>query len=192
MRILGVAGRNGSGKDEVVNFLHARCSVAAVSPGDVVRDIAAREKISPTRENLHVVSQRYMEKEGSDFVARRLIRLIETRAWEAVGVSGVRSPDDVAAFRSRFGAGFQLAYVRVGDPTLRFRRLRERREERDPYSLEEFLEQERDEEAQFGIGRVINEADVIIPNDAGLSALHRHIERSSIWHWLCNARGTGA
>lgn len=187
MRILGVAGRNGSGKDEVVNFLHARCGVAAVSAGDVVRDIAAREKISPTRENLHAVSQRYMEKEGSDFVARRLIRLIETRAWEAVGVSGVRSPDDVAAFRSRFGAGFQLAYVRVGDPTLRFRRLRERREERDPHNLEEFLEQERDEEAQFGIGRVINEADVIISNDAGLSALHRHIERSSIWHWLCNA-----
>jgi dephospho-CoA kinase len=84
-----------------------------------------------------------------------------------------------------------LAYVRVGDPKIRFKRLRERREPRDPRTLEEFKEQERSEEAQFEIGRAIKQADVVIRNDAGLKALHRHIQRSPLWEWLCPSDAPG-
>ena len=42
-KIVGVAGRNGSGKDEVINYLHERCGIVTISAGDIVREIAALE-----------------------------------------------------------------------------------------------------------------------------------------------------
>ena len=79
-----------------------------------------------------------------------------------------------------------MTCVRVGDPKTRFKRLRERGKKRDPLTLEEFKEPERSEEAQFEIGRAIKQADVVIANDTDLKALHRRIERSLLWDWLCS------
>jgi Ni2+-binding GTPase involved in maturation of urease and hydrogenase len=44
MKVIGVVGRNGSGKDELLNYLHDRCGIKVLSMGDVVRDIAKSEE----------------------------------------------------------------------------------------------------------------------------------------------------
>ena len=137
-RIVGVVGRNGSGKDEVVKYLHERCRIAMVSAGDVAREIAKKEKISPSRGNLHAISLKYMKQKGNDFFAKRLIEIIRENDWPVVGITGVRTPYDVRAFRTHFGENFMLMHVQVGDPELRFQRLRKRNEARDPKTWEAF------------------------------------------------------
>ena len=39
-RIVGILGRNGSGKDEVADYLQRQYGFAKISIGDIVRDIA--------------------------------------------------------------------------------------------------------------------------------------------------------
>jgi dephospho-CoA kinase len=186
-RILGVIGRNGSGKDTVIGYLAERCGIATLSAGDVVRRIAGNRGLEPTRDNLHAVSLDCMREQGRDYFATRLIQRIEDEDRPAVGITGLRTPDDVQVFRSRFGADFRLAHVRVGDADVRFRRLRDRGEARDPDSRERFGEQEREEENLFDLGAAIEQADFTIENDGSLDRLHRNIENSPAWGWLCTA-----
>lgn len=186
-KVVGVVGRNGAGKDAVVDYLHERCGVVKLSAGDLVRDIAAREQMEPTRANLHAVSLQIMQREGQDIFARRLIARIEDHDWEAVAVSGVRSPHDAGAFKVYYGGNFRLVHVRVGDAELRFQRLQGREASRDPASWADFREQERKEEAHFQISNTIALADVTIDNHGTKTDLHRRIEASPIWEWICAA-----
>ena len=186
-RVVGLVGRNGAGKDAVVDYLHARCGVVKLSAGDLVRDIAEREQMEPTRANLHAVSLRVMRLEGQDVFARRLIAEIEEHDWRAVAVSGVRSPHDAGAFKVYYGDNFRLVHVRVGDPERRFQRLQGREASRDPESRAAFREQEREEESHFQIGSTIALADVTIDNHGTVADLHRRIEASPIWEWICIA-----
>ena len=52
MKVIGVIGQNGSGKDEVLKYLREKHNVPFLSTGDMVREIAAKEGKEPTRENL--------------------------------------------------------------------------------------------------------------------------------------------
>jgi dephospho-CoA kinase len=47
MKVIGVVGLNGSGKDELVDYLHQRCGIPVLSAGDIARDIAAEEGVYP-------------------------------------------------------------------------------------------------------------------------------------------------
>jgi dephospho-CoA kinase len=47
--VIGVIGLNGSGKDEVVIFLNKTYGVSLISVGDIVWEIAAIERLEPTR-----------------------------------------------------------------------------------------------------------------------------------------------
>jgi dephospho-CoA kinase len=64
MKIIGVIGQNGSGKDEVLKYLRAKYAVPFLSTGDMVREIAAKEGKEPTRENLGEISERYFREFG--------------------------------------------------------------------------------------------------------------------------------
>ena len=56
MRIIGVVGQNGSGKDEGLKYLRTRYNIPLLSTGDAVREIAKKEGLEPTRENLKDIS----------------------------------------------------------------------------------------------------------------------------------------
>jgi len=56
MKVIGAVGQNGSGKDEVLKYLKAACGVPFFSTGDMVREIAAKEGVEATRDNLRAIS----------------------------------------------------------------------------------------------------------------------------------------
>ena len=176
MIVIGAMGRAGSGKDTLIDHLCQRCDVHKLSVGDVVRQIAAEEGIEPTRENLHRISQRYAAEHGDGYLVHRVAETIERNAWPATGISGIRTPQDVRVAREHFGDDLLLVHVRVGDPRLRYERLLERDQPRDPESFEAFLEQEREEEEQFQIGEALQQADLVINNNRSLEAFHEAID----------------
>jgi dephospho-CoA kinase len=64
MKVIGVIGQNGSGKDEVLKYLRAKYNMPFLSTGDMVRDIAVKEGKESTRENLQEISERYFQEFG--------------------------------------------------------------------------------------------------------------------------------
>lgn len=176
MKVIGVIGLNGSGKDEVVKYLHSRYGVPLLSVGDIVRDIAAREGVRPTRTNLNQITKRYFDRYGEGYFLKLVVEKIRREGWESAGISGIRSPQDIRIIRDALGSDFILVHVYVTDPRVRYDRIRSRGSQRDRISYEEFLHQDQVSDEMFHIREAIRQADFSIPNDGSLEDLHREIE----------------
>jgi dephospho-CoA kinase len=184
MKVIGIVGLNGSGKDELVDYLHQRCGVPMLSAGDIVREIAKEESIARTRANLHEISQEYMTQYGKGYFMKRLIEKIEEREWEAVAISGIRTPADVETLRAHFGEDLVVVHVEVTDSFVRYQRVKRRGKPRDPETYEDFLRQDATEEEMFHVSETIQHADMTINNDGTLEAFHRRIEESLVQEML--------
>jgi dephospho-CoA kinase len=176
MKVIGAVGDIGSGKDEVLKYLRDRYGVPFLSTGDIVRQMAREDGVEGTRENLEAISKRCFTEMGRGCFVRMAAQEIMKRGWKVAGISGVRSPEDVAAMKEMFGNGFILVRVDISDPGIRFERVRLRGERRDPLTREAFQEQDRNEEQEFQINRAEAMADYSIDNSGTLEELHRQID----------------
>jgi dephospho-CoA kinase len=177
MKIIGVIGQNGSGKDEVLKYLRIKYAVPFLSTGDMVREIAAKEGKEPTRENLGEISGRYFREFGRGCFVKLAADKIRQNGWTIGGISGIRSLDDVKVLRSSFGRDFMLINVYVSNPEVRYQRMLKRGEGRDPHSYEQFLKQDAAEEELFHIQSAARFADHSINNNGTLEDMHSEIDR---------------
>ena len=176
MKVIGAVGDIGSGKDEVLKYLRDRYGVLYLSTGDIVRQMAQQEGVVGTRENLEAISKRCFAEIGRGCFVRMAAQEIMKRGWKVAGISGVRSPDDVAVMKEMFGSGFILVRVDINDPKIRFERVRLRGERRDPLTWEAFQEQDRNEEQEFQINRAEAMADYTVDNSGTLKELHNQLD----------------
>ena len=174
--ILGVAGRNGAGKGEVVRFLEAR-SFYALSLSDVIREELRRRAIPETREQMIATGRELREAEGPGALAERLARrLAPDRNYV---IDSVRHPAEVEALRARTGR-FRLLWVEASEP-VRLARIRERARPGDPASVEELRRLEGQElgsadPAAQQLLAIRDMADLRVQNDASLGALHAALQ----------------
>jgi dephospho-CoA kinase len=147
-----------------------------IATGDIVREIAANEKVEMTRENLGRISQKYFKLYGRGCFIRMAVDLIRKANWKTAGVSGIRSPDDVAILKELLGDGFILVAVTVTDPGTRYRRMMKRGEGRDRGELEQFRLRDAEEEKLFHVSEAIKQADISIANDGGVAELYTAID----------------
>jgi dephospho-CoA kinase len=176
MKVIGVVGEIGSGKDEVLRYLRDRYGVPYLSTGDIVRRMAEEEGVEGTRENLEVISRRCFQGMGKGCFVRMAGEEIVRQGWKVAGISGVRTPDDVALLRKTFGKDFVLVRIDTKDPRVRFGRIHKRHEERDPLTYEAFQAQDRKEEETFNISKAVAMADCAVDNSGSLASLHAAIE----------------
>ena len=151
MKIIGVIGQNGSGKDEVLKYLRAKYGVPFLSTGDMVREIAAKEGKEPTRENLQEISERYFREFGRGCFVKLAAEKIKQNGWAVGGISGIRSADDVKVLKDTLAGDFILVNVYVSNLKVRFERMQARHEGRDPHSYDQFLSNDKAEEKIFHI-----------------------------------------
>ncbi|MGA2367406.1 MAG: AAA family ATPase [Dehalococcoidia bacterium] len=175
IRVVGTVGRIGSGKDEILKYLYARYGIPYISTGDIVRHMADKEGLEPTRENLEEISERCFRKLGKGCFVRMVAEEIIKRKWKIAGISGIRAPADVRVLKEHFGDSFTMIRVEVTDPRLRFKRLQLRHEGRDAATYKAFLVQDKNEEDAFKISKTEAMADYTIKNDGSLADLHRRI-----------------
>jgi len=177
MKVIGVIGKNGSGKDEVLKYLRDRYDVPYLSTGDIVRGIAAEEGKEPTRLNLQAISDGYFKERGEGCFVRMVVDKIRQSGWKVAGISGVRSPRDVDILRGELGKEFVLIFVYVSDPRVRFERMLKRGEGRDAKAYDQFIQQDKAEEKLFGIDKAAAKADYSLSNDGTLEDLHNAIDK---------------
>ena len=122
---------------------------------------------------MRALALKLREERGPAAVAELCFPLID-RAGPVVLVEGIRSMDEVEAFRARYGRAVVLAIH--SSPKTRFERLRARGRSDDPGSWEEFCERDR-VELSMGIGAAIALADHMIVNEGEVEELREEAKR---------------
>jgi dephospho-CoA kinase len=177
MKIIGVVGKNGSGKDEVLKYLRIKYSVPFLGTGDIVRGIAVKEGIESTRFNLQEISERYFKQYGQGCFIKMAVEQIQKNGWNISGISGIRSLNDVTILKTMLGGDFILVNIYITGPRERYNRMVKRVEARDPQSFEQFLILDDNEEKIFRVGEAAQHADYSIANDGSLDDLHNAINQ---------------
>lgn len=173
--IIGITGRNASGKTEVCEFLKSR-GFAYYSLSDEIREEIGRRGREITRAVLIEVGNDIRTQYGPAILAERILQKLDPN--QNCVVDSIRNPSEVEALRKR--KDFILLAVHA-DPAVRFERSRHRGREGAPQTLVQFLEEEEKElnssnptsqqlVATHGL------ADVVVENNGSLADLHVQVK----------------
>ncbi|RLJ02400.1 MAG: hypothetical protein DRP11_03070 [Candidatus Aenigmatarchaeota archaeon] len=174
MKVIGLVGKIGSGKDTVSRMLK-EYGFKEIGMGDMVREIARERGLEPTRENLQMIQKEFRGKYGPDYFAKMVVDRIRERGWERAVINGIRIPEDAEIPRKEFGKDFTLVLVEA-NPDIRFERLRKRRRPGDPKTFEEFQKQEEREMKLFNLEKTLSYADEIIYNNGTKEELKKEVD----------------
>lgn len=173
--IIGLTGKNGSGKGEVAKFLQER-GFTYFSLSDVLREEAAKEGKTVTRDVLVELGNRLRNQGGPGVLAEKVFSRLDPEKHYIV--DSIRHPSEVQVFRRR--ADFMLAVVRAPE-RLRFERLKQRGRENDPKTFEDFLALEAKEAKSANsndqqLDQAIAMHDAVIENTGPVKSLHDRIK----------------
>lgn len=178
--IIGVAGRNGAGKGEFVQFLEAR-SFEVHSLSDAIRDELAVRGLDESRERMIEVGQEMRRKAGPGALAQRLAKLLLPDRNYAI--DSIRHPVEVEILRQHAEASghvFLLVWVDAKLET-RFDRMVKRGRSGDPDTIDalealEARERGSDDPNAQQLDAVEAEADFRLRNDDSLEAFQEQIQ----------------
>ena len=174
--IIGVAGRNGAGKGEFVDFLAAR-SFTVLSLSDAIRHELAKRGLSETRERMIEVGQDMRRRSGPGALAQSLVKQLQPDRNYAI--DSIRHPVEVEILR-HCGQDFHLIWIDAKLET-RFERLQARGRAGDPESVGELelleaRERGSDDPNAQQLDAVQQEASFTLDNDGSLEVFQSQIE----------------
>lgn len=172
--IIGLTGKNASGKGEVALFLKSR-GFQYHSLSDVLRDELKSRRITPSRDHLTKIGNDLRETYGPAVLADRILTLLTEEQHYVI--DSFRNPAEVEAFRRR--PDFMLWAV-TATPKKRFERIKARARENDPQTLSQFVMVEKREAINADPNKQSIEsceklADLRIPNNSTLESLAKKL-----------------
>ncbi|MEA1930221.1 nucleoside monophosphate kinase [Halohasta litorea] len=175
MRVVGTVGLPGSGKGELAAVAR-KAEIPVVTMGDVIRQ-ACRDRGRDPSTDHGEVAKALREEDGPAAIAERSLPMIRDAMAETdtdtVVVDGLRSMVEVEAFREAFGEAFLIVSIEAPFD-LRAERLADRGRDTSDSNLEAL--RARDErELGFGMGEVMDAADVRIDNTDSLEAFRTRV-----------------
>ncbi len=174
--IIGLTGKNGSGKGEVAAFLKDR-GFHYYSLSDAIRDEAKKRGLEITRDVLIALGNELREKEGPGSLAERIFAKLDPEKHYVI--DSIRHPSEIQAFRRRN----DFTLFRVYAPErLRFERLKQRGRENDPKVWEDFLaleakEAKSESKTDQQLDQAIALADIQIDNNGPLKDIHEKVKK---------------
>ena len=181
IKIVAFTGMPGSGKTEAVKVASDR-GVQVLRMGDAVWDEVKRQGLPLVAKEVGMVADEMRGTHGPDIWARRTLAKVDPDA-KLVVIDGIRSMAEMAVFKDALGHDFILVNIHCPDE-IRMKRVRSRGREDDTSTLEAF--RARDErELSWGLGEVIEEADVVISNTGTKQELRINVAYllSDIFAW---------
>lgn len=170
MKIIGVSGTNGSGKDTVGNILEQEYGFLFVSVTDILRDELIRRGQTPEREYLRELSAEWRRKDGLGILVDKAIQIYESqdKNYKGLVISSLRNAGEADRVHE---LGGKVVWVDA-DPKIRYKRISGRkRGAEDDKTYEEFLKEEQDEmqttgdETHIAVAKVKELADISIENN---------------------------
>lgn len=184
MKLIGIAGTNGSGKDTVGHILAEKYGWLFVSVSDLLRDECTTRGLEVSRENLRTISAEWRREGGLGVLVDKAAAVYERAGGETVYpglvMASLRNPGEADRIHELGGT---MVWVDA-DPRLRYDRIQAANRGRgaeDSKTFEEFLaEQEAEmkhsgDEATLNMGGVKALADIEIFNESDLATLERAV-----------------
>ena len=173
--IIGLTGKNGSGKGEAANFLKER-GFHYYSLSDALREEAKKRGQEISRDLLVALGNELREKEGPGSLAERIFAKLDPE--KNYVIDSIRHPLEVQVFRRR--SDFTL--IRIHAPErLRFERLKQRGRENDPRVWEDFqaleaMEAKSSSKTDQQLDQTIALADLQVDNNGPLKEMHGKVK----------------
>jgi dephospho-CoA kinase len=175
MRVIGLVGFIGSGKDTVSDYIRDKYGYGVVVMGDVVREEFRKTGKAETREGILEFSKSFTDKYGMDYWAKKVVARIREKGLKKVIINGIRRPVDASAPKEAFGKDMIIMFIDA-KPEVRFERMRKRARPGDPKTLEQFLEQEKAERKLFDFDATLKYADYTVSNDGSKEELFKRVD----------------
>ncbi|HSX16693.1 MAG TPA: AAA family ATPase [Patescibacteria group bacterium] len=180
LHLIGLAGTAGAGKDTAADIMCKMFGMQNLSSGDALRAITRYvyhldQTYNPVRDQLYEVGNHIRTVINPAALVELCILQAEVLKIDRAIITGLRSMGEAQAVRAAGG----IIVVIDADPHIRYDRIFARgRDAETQKTLEEFMEQDTRENRGIsdqgpgrGIKSIIESADVVILNNAGLPEL---------------------
>ncbi|MCB1214204.1 MAG: AAA family ATPase [Deltaproteobacteria bacterium] len=173
--IIGLTGKNASGKGEVAQVLQEG-GFYYLSLSDMLRETAKERGLEQTRDNLIKLGRELREAHGGGCLALKALEKIEVD--KNYIVDSIRNPREVEVLRQR--PNFNLVNV-VSEASLRFERMKARARPGDPKNYDDFLKLENQEAVSTNphaqqMEATASLADVNLENNGSLEDLKESVK----------------
>jgi len=172
-RNLGILGPAGSGKGFAAKYIAKKYGYTIINMGDIVRALARKEHIKPTRANLEKIGEKYSKIYGKDFVIEHAIERAKA-SKKPVIIDGIRKPIQARLAKEKLKAKLILVDA---SPEIRFERMKKRRRSNFPKTLEIFKKEEKQEQKFFNLNKTFSMRDYKIDNSNGEKYLFEQINK---------------
>lgn len=184
MKLIGLSGTNGAGKDSVAEVLRDKYGYYFISVTDLLRDEAKNRGLAVERENLRMISAEWRRESGLGVLIDKAVETYESLGgnskYRGLVVSSLRNPGENDAIHALDG---KVLWIDA-DPKIRYNRIFTRqRTEEDNKTYEQFLSEEQAEmehsgdEATLSLQGVKEKSDVTLINEGSkISELEKVIE----------------
>ncbi|MFN0118130.1 MAG: deaminase [Elusimicrobiota bacterium] len=174
--IIGLTGRNASGKGEVAEYLKTR-GFTFYSLSDVLREEMKKLKKPVTRTNLIWLGNKLRDEKGPSVLADGILTKLEDDHHYVI--DSFRNPEEVKAFKRT--KDFILICVEAS-PKVRFERMHLRNREQDAKTFSEFLQHEKkelhsDDPTKQNLLATAKLADYKVSNNSSMEVLHSQLSK---------------
>ncbi len=181
MKVVGLTGTIGSGKEVVKEFLEKNFNTATVTLSSLLKEESLIKKgIKITRDIRQNLGNELRKQYGPEILVKIAIGFMP-RNKDLLVIDGLRNPAESDFLKKNFGENYKL--VGVDAPKeVRFDRTLKRGKESDPKTFEEFLQvDERDQgkgEPSYGqqVGECMQMADFVVDNSGTMEELKRKLQ----------------
>lgn len=183
MKLIGLAGTNGSGKDTVGKMLADKHGFLNVSVSDLLRDECRKRGLVVERENLRMISAEWRREGGLGVLVDKAVELFSKQAAEYNGlaVGSLRNPGECTRVTELGGVNVWVD----ADPRIRYERIQSANRGRgaeDAKTYDQFLAEEAAEMRSSGDAATLNMSavkklcTVTIMNEAEKDALEAQVD----------------
>jgi len=187
MKLIGVAGTNGSGKDTVGDMLAERHGFLFVSVSDLLRQEAKKRGLPIERRVLRMISAEWRRQFGLGVLVDKAIEHYKAGDYQGLVAIPMRNTGEAQYLKDLGGA---LVWVDA-DPRVRYDRISGRqRTAEDDKSFKEFVAEEQAEmhrsgdEATLNMGAVKDLCDISLHNNGNDIEAFKDIAEKHLEHLL--------
>ena len=177
MKVIGICGKIGAGKDTFADYLVRKHNFVKLTMSDIIKkEMESRGLDVANRFRFQQFSKEMKEEYGKDIWAKACVEYARKNHIRRVVISGLRDTAELNFFRT-LGDDFRMVSIKA-EQQIRFKRIKNRKSIKDVEIFADFIKQEVDEGRLFDLYNTCDEkADYRFDNSKMIIELYAFAEQ---------------